>query len=188
MVSARGPRNPANCRLLVVYKKSQLELYNEHQPGAFQSLERKEGDLVKPYYEAHDENMAAIEKVKAAIRELGIEARFAYRAHHEATDGYDLIISIGGDGTLLDVSHNVFHTPLLGVNSSTYSVGHYLCDDGERIRQSVGAVAPAQSRHHAAAAAASGGQRTPRPHANPERAADQPRHPSRDEPLHHLGG
>jgi NAD+ kinase len=125
MLPPRGPRNPAKVSLLVVYKKSQLELYHEHQPGAIESLERREASLVEPYHIAHNENLVAIEKVKSVIRGHGIEARFSYRAHHESTDGYDLVISVGGDGTLLDVSHNVFHAPILGVNSSTYSVGHF---------------------------------------------------------------
>ena len=116
---------PRAARLLVIYKKSQLELYREHQPHALEDLERQEPRLYERFARAHDENAEAIESVKSSIAACGMDAEFVYRADHDATAGFDLVIAIGGDGTLLDASHSVRDRPLLGVRSSDMSVGHF---------------------------------------------------------------
>lgn len=112
-------------RVLVVYKKSQLELYQEHEPSALQRIREREPELHARFRLAHDENARSIEVVRTTIEARDLEARFVYRADHESADGCDFVIAVGGDGTLLDVSHCVFRRPLLGVNSSQFSVGHY---------------------------------------------------------------
>ncbi len=120
------PRSP---RLLVVYKKSQLELYQQHDPAAGEHLRDKEPEIWARFQSAHSENARAIEKVRAATAKQRIEADFVWRADHNTADGYDLVVSVGGDGTLLDVSHCVFRRPLLGVSSSVLSVGHFCATD-----------------------------------------------------------
>ncbi len=112
-------------RLLVVYKKSQLELYREHDPEAGHQLSEKEPELWGRFVTSHEENASAIEQVRAAIDHRGLDAEFVYRADHETADGFDLVVSVGGDGTLLDVSHSVHHRPLLGVIPSGASVGYF---------------------------------------------------------------
>ncbi len=114
-------------RLLVVYKKSQLSLYEEHEPAALARLRVDEPDIYAKYVEAHEQNAQAIELVEEALAtRTAVEATLAYRADVEPTAGYDLVVSVGGDGTLLDVSHSVLDVPLLGVNSSPgLSVGNF---------------------------------------------------------------
>ena len=49
------------------------------------------------------------------------------RAHamFDASDA-DLVVAVGGDGTLLAASHNVVDVPILGVNSAPgHSVGFF---------------------------------------------------------------
>ncbi|HIA01891.1 MAG TPA: hypothetical protein EYN06_08060 [Myxococcales bacterium] len=113
-------------RLLVVYKKSQLDLYREHEPSSIEYLRQREANLLQRFERAHQENKQAIESVRLAISGRDITAHYAYRAEHESGREYDLVVSVGGDGTLLDVSHTVKHTPLMGVNSAPgSSVGHF---------------------------------------------------------------
>jgi NAD+ kinase len=119
----------ADPRLLVVYKKSQLELYREHDPEAGRVLSEREPELWERFTTSHDQNALAIERVTSAIRERSLTAEFVYRADTETADGFDLVISVGGDGTLLDVSHSVFSKPLLGVISSESSVGYFCGTD-----------------------------------------------------------
>jgi NAD+ kinase len=117
-------------RLLVVYKKSQLDLYREHEPSSIEFLRRREPNLLERFELAHQENKVAIDLIRQAIGKRDVDARFAYRAEHESGREYDLVISVGGDGTLLDVSHTVKKTPLMGVNSSPgSSVGHFCAVD-----------------------------------------------------------
>ena len=113
-------------RLLVVYKKSQLELYQEHQPETLERLVVAEPKLWERFLRAHAENADAILRVRQAVLERQLEASFVYRADRVAASGYDLVVSVGGDGTLLDVSHSVLDRPLLGINSSPeLSVGNF---------------------------------------------------------------
>lgn len=113
-------------RLLVVYKKSQLDLYREHEPSSIEYLRQREANLLQRFEHAHQENKRAIENVRLAISKRNITAHYAYRAEHESGREYDLVVSVGGDGTLLDVSHTVKHTPLMGVNSApNTSIGHF---------------------------------------------------------------
>ncbi|MEC8025167.1 MAG: NAD(+)/NADH kinase [Myxococcota bacterium] len=112
-------------RLLVVYKKSQLMLYREHQPETLKEISAREPELLTKFIEAHEENSQAIRTIRTEIESRGIDATFRYRASHQRPDRYDLVISVGGDGTLLDVAHHVLDAHLLGVNSSKNSIGHF---------------------------------------------------------------
>ena len=115
----------APLRILVVYKKSQLMLYREHQPETLAEIALREPGLLAKFEEVHEENSRAIRQIRGAIESRGIQATFRYRASHQRPDRFDLVISVGGDGTLLDVAHHVLHAPLLGVNSSKHSIGHF---------------------------------------------------------------
>ena len=64
-------RDPASTRVLVVYKKSQLELYNEHQPGVLESLAQRDETLVRPFHLAHEDNARAIDQVRQEIEDRG---------------------------------------------------------------------------------------------------------------------
>lgn len=116
-------------RLLVVYKKSQLKLFEEKDPGVLEQLERRDPAFHARFVQAHEENETSLSDVQAAIDERGISADVRYRAERESTQNFDLIVSVGGDGTLLDVSHAVLDRPLMGVNSSVLSVGHFCATD-----------------------------------------------------------
>lgn len=119
-------------RLLVVYKKSQLELYQEHEPEAIEYLRAREPQLLARFEHAHKLNSQAIDKVGSAATKLGFDAECVYRADHEAGNLFSLVISVGGDGTLLDVSQTLRDVPIMGVNSSpTMSVGHFCCTDAD---------------------------------------------------------
>ena len=122
------PVSPGNgVRLLIVYKKSQLELYQEHQPETLRRLAAHEPAVWDRFVLAHETHAATIRAVEQAIAERpAVHARYVYRADHESAAGSDLVVSVGGDGTLLDVSHNILRCPLLGVNSSPdLSVGNF---------------------------------------------------------------
>jgi NAD+ kinase len=77
---------------------------------------------------AHDAHEATLDEVESAIERAGVVAKRVYRARLKPmmTEG-KLVVSVGGDGTLLDASHKVRVAPVLGVNSDTkHSVG-FLC-------------------------------------------------------------
>jgi NAD+ kinase len=105
--------------VLIVHRKSLYQIYvEEHKERSVQgAIERgdKVAQGIKQAHQSHDATMAKVEHV---LREHGIEYVVRYRARVRSTRSYDLVISLGGDGTLLDTSHRISDdTPLLGVNS-----------------------------------------------------------------------
>ncbi len=105
-------------RVLVVYKKSAYQLYVlERQDGHLRGLlRRRQPDLLDMQH-AHRVHQQTLAAVTAALRRLGAPADLVYRADLRTTARYDLVVSVGGDGTVLQASHVVADTPVLGVNS-----------------------------------------------------------------------
>lgn len=112
--------------ILVVSKKSLYELY-KHSPedDARQYVQKHEADLKA----SHDAQQRTLETVLAELQTVGLPAKEIYRAHlpEEDLSTYELIIPVGGDGTLLEVSHYVRNTPLLGVNSDPLKSVGFFC-------------------------------------------------------------
>lgn len=121
-------------RVLVVFKKSTLQLQaHEHkEPRFIKLLEEGHASVakVKTAHEQHVETLAVIEK---ALTERNISYEKVARAEKESiTADFDLIISVGGDGTFLDASHATRSLPLLGVNSALSSSFGHFCLANER--------------------------------------------------------
>jgi NAD+ kinase len=75
---------------------------------------------------AHEEHMASVRNIRESLRARGLEVVERDRAPQRPVRGFDLVVTVGGDGTLLEVSHAVGEgTMLLGVNSApAFSVGY----------------------------------------------------------------
>lgn len=114
---------------LVIYKKSKLDLYvHERKNERYAALLDAGAEVVGQMQGAHDTHATALASVKEALLSRGFKTKLTYRARlrAEATEG-QLVVTVGGDGTLLDASRKVTNAPVLGVNSDpTRSVG-FLC-------------------------------------------------------------
>ena len=119
--------------VLIIYKKSLYQLYGEERKDErFLSHLEVDGEMKRRALVAHDENQRAIEEVQRVVDLHGISSKSRYRARKSSTNEYDLVVTIGGDGTLLDASHAVQDIPMLGVNSSpSFSVGHFCCSSSD---------------------------------------------------------
>ncbi|MCO4761941.1 MAG: NAD(+)/NADH kinase [Myxococcales bacterium] len=82
---------------------------------------------------AHDEHMATLEYVTAALRSQGVRLRTVDALRRRDARWANLIVTVGGDGTFLRASHCVESgdeddgTPMLGVNSATGSSVGFFC-------------------------------------------------------------
>lgn len=105
-------------RVLVVYKKSAYQLYvvERRDPRLTQLLRRGHPDA-RDIRQAHAVHQATLKTVTGTLARFGVAYDLVYRAHLRTTARYDLVISVGGDGTLLQASHLVADLPILGVNS-----------------------------------------------------------------------
>lgn len=88
---------------------------------------------VRDVEESHWQHTATLASVTRTLQDLGIEVVVLRRLDNfqESLAGVDLIITIGGDGTFLRISHEVLGSvPVLGVNSAPLtSFGHFCVTD-----------------------------------------------------------
>lgn len=124
-------------RVLVAYKKSIFQIYaRERRDPKFLRLLRKRDVTVAKMERTHEAHERTIEAVKAALDALGCSSTFVYRARMRMMRDVDLVVTIGGDGTILEVARQVEGVPLLGVNSAPEtSLGLFCGADRKTIRE-----------------------------------------------------
>ena len=114
-------------KVLIVYKKSSYETHalGRKDPNYLRLL--REGNIATRKSKAvHREHRASFEKVKAELRALSLRFDVRLRYYLRKIRGYDLVVTIGGDGTFLETSHFLEEGLLMGINSApSESVGFY---------------------------------------------------------------
>ena len=100
-------------RVLVVYKRSFLEAHKGDR-----ALWRRLPPADRRRFRLADrENRAALDDVMGALRRAGAQATAVYRGLLAASPRFDLIVSVGGDGTFFMAAHRAHGTPIFGINS-----------------------------------------------------------------------
>ncbi len=108
----------AKPRVLVVYKKDAYRRYllEKRDRHLLRLLHKKHPD-VREMQRAHAIHTRAIEAVVEALRRLKVDFDLMSRSHLKVTRRYDLVVSVGGDGTFLHAARSGPSSPILGVNS-----------------------------------------------------------------------
>ncbi len=118
----------AKPKVVIVSKRTALERFRDEGEDPRVARLLKRGDpSVRRWKKAHDNHVRTLELVEETLRRLGATAWLVHGAGGRFdSKGLALVVSVGGDGTLLAASHNVSNTPLLGVNSSPdHSIGFF---------------------------------------------------------------
>jgi NAD+ kinase len=106
-------------RVLVVYKKSALELYSGGgRDRRFLRLIRSDHFSTRRFRPGHENHANALSEVRRILKGRNLDAVFVYRARAFSDRGFDLVLTVGGDGTFLDAAHRVCRVPMLGLNSN----------------------------------------------------------------------
>lgn len=87
--------------------------------GDLNKLERKSDPALERLLAAEQAQEESDEHVISLLEEMGIEYSLMFREDFETfgPGDSDVVITIGGDGTMLDVSHQIRNTLILGLNS-----------------------------------------------------------------------
>jgi NAD+ kinase len=123
-------------RVLVVYKKSTYQRYVGRAQKRLQELIDHSDVSVEGLLREHEIHQETLGRAKKALRDLGARAVLRYRPEPLPEEGaWDMIVTLGGDGTLLWASHLAdSSTPMLAINSAPdTSVGYFCAGDGHDV-------------------------------------------------------
>ncbi len=125
-------------RVIVVAKRTSYQRFVEEEGDPRASLLiKKKNPAVRSWLESHSEHLRTIDVVMKDLERSGARALLLRRAHAAFdTSDAELVIAVGGDGTLLAASHNVDDVPILGVNSAPkHSVGFFCAATRKDFRE-----------------------------------------------------
>lgn len=109
--------------ILVVYKSTAFEEFKKRKKNLHLS-ERKFQKEFPHFMKAHASHEESLHDILSLLKKYDFKVKAISRNRYLNGDRYDLIISVGGDGTFLRTSHGVKETFILGVNSAPrHSVG-----------------------------------------------------------------
>ena len=116
-------------RVIVVAKRTSYQrIVEEEGDPRVRQLVKQRDPAVRSWRSAHEENLRTFETVIKELDRAGAQTLVVRRAHAAFdVEGAELVIAVGGDGTLLAASHNVDGVPILGVNSAPKSSVGFFC-------------------------------------------------------------
>jgi NAD+ kinase len=124
-----GPRSAKGAHVAVLVKRSSYRTFVEEGKDARVTRLVADGDpTVRSMRRSHDTHHTTLAEVKSALADLGTRAHFHEGPRTQIEGDYDLVVTVGGDGTLLAASHQLGpKTPILGVNSAPESSVGFFC-------------------------------------------------------------
>jgi NAD+ kinase len=131
-----GRRNGPS--ILFVYKKSAYQIYvRERRNDRIRELVERKDRTVSNILDADRDHADTLDEARDAVRELGVRGVFRYRSDEGLIEDFDLVVTIGGDGTLLWASHRVPPgVPVVAINSAPdHSVGYFCGGQKGKVRE-----------------------------------------------------
>jgi NAD+ kinase len=142
MSPSRGAPN-----VCVVLKRSSWQKWVEEEGDArIVKLVEAGDETVRRMRPGHIDHMETIEETRNALANLGARAYWSDTPHQFRSDETpgrcDLVVTVGGDGTLLGASHGIGPgVPLLGVNSSpAHSIGFFCAAKKGQVHEAIAAA------------------------------------------------
>ena len=115
-------------RVVLVVKRSAYRMYVEERRDTRLAQLVADGDptatAIRASHEAHERTVREVEDALSSVGADIVAVRLAGERFDDA--GLDLVVTVGGDGTLLSASHFVGDVPVLAINSApSHSVGFF---------------------------------------------------------------
>jgi NAD kinase len=115
-------------KILVVYKTSKLDVLLRQDAEAVELLAQKDPGAHRDLVAGSESQTRSFTTVREALSAAGIEAIWTSRDHFtEVPEGTDVVMAVGGDGTVLEVSHLVVGLPVVALNSDPVRSTGYYC-------------------------------------------------------------
>lgn len=115
-------------RVLLVHKISRYQqVVLEEGDESVQALIDAKDVSVARLLRSHQTHERTLEVVRETLERHHIEYTTCPRGELPDVNAYDLAISVGGDGTVLNLSHHTLTTPILAINSDPESSVGYFC-------------------------------------------------------------
>ena len=130
-------------RVAVVLKRSSWRKWvEEDKDPRVQRLLDAGDNTVRRMRPSHGEHLETVDEVRRAFAELGGTPSWHDHASSFLAEGRELVVTVGGDGTLLAASHGTGPgVPLLGVNSApSHSVGFFCAARKGRVKAALAAA------------------------------------------------
>jgi NAD+ kinase len=115
--------------VLVIYKKSAYQIYvRERRHSHIEQLLAARDTGALRLLRAHNDHLHSLDQARDALARLGADAKFRHRSDDTHAQNVDLVVTLGGDGTLLWASHLVSaHTPIIAINTAPKDSVGYFC-------------------------------------------------------------
>lgn len=138
--SAHETAIAAPARVLVVYKKSAWQTnVKERRHPRYLELVRTGHESIARLEAAHRAHQETLEETKRALDGLGVRSVFRFRGDEGLVEEFDLVVTVGGDGTLLWAARWVgSELPVVALNSAPGdSVGHFCAGKKGRVKETL---------------------------------------------------
>ncbi len=126
-----------NPKILLVYKMSAYDYYRRVKrlsPAAIRIHQKRFADTHQRHYQT-------LHEVESFLKSNKIRYRRIWRGRMRDYASYDMVITVGGDGTFLEAARYVEDQPIIGINSDPrWSIGHYCAADSHNFSSGLTAV------------------------------------------------
>ncbi len=133
-------------RVGYLVKRSSWRAFQETKDaGKLRALQRRKDPTVASLRPTHEAHQRTVDEVMAAFDSLGLDAvEIDAKTRDLTKKKFALVVTVGGDGTLLRASHYVADVPVLGINSAPDSSVGFFCGAAGWSRKEIAGVAERQ--------------------------------------------
>lgn len=133
---------------LVLYKKSAYQGYFHEFKSAALRRHFRAGDVHLAHFKkSHGVHYGTLAAVRRLLKAHGLPHTVRPRESKAPKVGFDLIVAVGGDGTVLEATKGVRHPLVLGVNSDPHhSVGMFCSADRRTLATRLEAALAGRAR------------------------------------------
>lgn len=125
-------------KALVLVKHSSYENYFKRPDSSTTLKQSLTASEIKRYKKTHDIHYKSLDLIQSTLKKLRIDFQMYFRASKIDYNRFDFIITVGGDGTFLEASHQVTTQAILGINSDpSWSVGRFCAANAQNFERYV---------------------------------------------------